>query len=136
MQNFFLERWIRHYEGYSSHSKVNSNGHLTIGWGRNLEKGISPDEADLMFQNDLSQAIQNLDRFAWYAELPDFVQHALINLMFTLEYEKFLGLHDFIGAIKDKNYSLAAKELLNTPWAKQIGQRAKDISVWISEAQA
>jgi lysozyme len=127
------QAWIKTCEGLKLHTYIDTNGHCTVGWGRNLENGIRLDEAELMFQNDLKQTVEELEGCDWYNEQPDHVKNALINMNFNLGITKLLEFHGMIDALKTKNYTLAAQEALNSLWAKQVGQRAKDIALMIRQ---
>ena len=127
-----LELWIKNCEGLDLHTYVDTNGHVTVGWGRNLENGIRLDEAELMFQNDLKQTISELETLPWFSSQPQGVKNALINMNFNLGITKMLEFKDMITALEHKNYSAAAQAALNSLWAKQVHQRAKDIAVAIS----
>lgn len=130
-----LKLWIKNCEGLDLHSYIDTNGHLTIGWGRNLENGIRQDEAELMFQNDFKQSVDELKKHDWYEMQPEGVQMALINMNFNLgihKLEQFVGM---INALREKNYTLAAQEALNSLWAKQVHQRATDIALMIREGK-
>jgi lysozyme len=66
---------------------------------------------------------------------PEGVQMALINMNFNLgihKLEQFVGM---INALREKNYTLAAQEALNSLWAKQVHQRATDIALMIREGK-
>lgn len=125
--------WIKKCEALKFHIYVDSTGNPTIGWGRNLRKGISLDEAELMFQNDFKHAVSELKSCYWYLTLPAGVQAALINMNFNLGLEKLSQFTKMIAALVARNYTLAAQEALNSKWATQVGQRAKDIAVMIRE---
>lgn len=128
-----LEAWIKKCEGLKLETYVDTTGHLTVGWGRNLDNGIRLDEAELMFQNDLKQATQELKECPWFLDLPDGVQKALINMNFNLGIHKLSTFKKMIAALVDKNYTLAAIEALDSLWAKQVGERAKDIALMIRQ---
>lgn len=130
-----LQDWIKNCEGLDLKSYVDTNGHLTIGWGRNLEDGIRLDEAELMFQNDLKQTIGELEPLSWFNSQPQGVKNALINMNFNLGITKMLEFEDMICCLERKNYPGAAHAALNSLWAKEVGQRAKDIAVMISEGK-
>ena len=130
-----LQQWIKNCEGLDLHTYVDTNGHVTVGWGRNLENGIRLDEAELMFQNDLKQTISELETLPWFSSQPQGVKNALINMNFNLGITKMLEFKDMITALEHKNYSAAAQSALNSLWAKQVHQRAKDIAVMIQEGK-
>lgn len=126
-----LQAWIKNCEGLDLNTYIDTTGHCTVGWGRNLENGIHLDEAELMFQNDYKQSVEELSQHDWYNMQPEGVRMALINMNFNLgihKEEQFVGM---INALKEKNYTLAAQEALNSIWAKQVHERAKDIAVMI-----
>ena len=130
-----VQAWIKNCEALSLKLYVDTTGNPTIGWGRNLRKGLSMDEAELMFQNDLKEAIAELETCSWYHSQPDGVKSALINMNFNLGIGKLLQFRQMIAALTDKNYTLAAQEALNSRWATQVGQRAKDVAVMIREGK-
>lgn len=130
-----LQIWIKKCEGLDLHGYVDTRGHLTIGWGRCLENGISLDEAELMFNNDYDLAKQQLNKQDWFNIQPDGIKSALINMNFNLGIEKLLEFKGMIYALKDKNYELAAQEALNSEWAKQVHHRANDVAEMIKEGK-
>jgi lysozyme len=130
-----LELWIKNCEGLDLHTYVDTNGHVTVGWGRNLENGIRLDEAELMFQNDLKQTIGELEPLAWFSTQPQGVKNALINMNFNLGITKLLEFKDMISALEKKDYTTAAQAALNSVWAKEVHERATDIAVMIRAGQ-
>ena len=126
-----VQAWIKQDEGLKLETYVDTTGHLTVGWGRNLQNGIRLDEAELMFQNDLTQTVNELLQQPWYGSLPHNVQNALINMNFNLGITKLLEFKDMITALEHKNYRAAAQAALNSLWAKQVPNRAKEIAVMI-----
>jgi lysozyme len=129
-----IRAWIKHYEGYRDHPYVDSAGKVTIGYGRNLSDcGISREEAEMLFQNDFESCKKQLSEFEWYWEQPHLVRYALVNMCFNLGISKLLLFNKMIEALKEKNYTKAAIEALDSKWAKQVGQRAKDIASIIRE---
>jgi lysozyme len=130
-----VQQWIKKCEALKLQMYIDTTGNPTIGWGRNLRKGISSDEAELMFQNDFKETIAELQVCDWYLALPYGVKSAIINMNFNLGIHKLLGFKRMIGALTDKNYTLAAQEALDSLWATQVGQRAKDVAVMIREGK-
>lgn len=123
-----LKRWIKGDEGVKLHPYLDITGHVTIGWGRNLDNGISEDEAELMFENDFNRSVKELEQFSWYLNQPDSIKYALINMNFNLGITELLGFHQMIHALVDKNYEEAIKAALNSKWALQVPHRAQEIT--------
>ena len=123
------QAWIKKDEGLRLDTYVDTNGHVTVGYGRNLENGITPDEAELMFQNDLKRTLDELEQHDWFNNAPQKVQDALINMNFNLGITKLLEFKEMIEALENKNYRAAAQAALNSLWAKQLPNRSKEIAV-------
>jgi lysozyme len=126
-----LQAWIKNCEDLKTHPYLDTTNHVTIGWGRNLDNGISLDEAELMFQNDFKRAANELRGYVWYVQQPVGVQCALVNMNFNLGIDKLLGFKKMIVALLAKDYTTAALEALDSKWANQVHKRANDIAVMI-----
>lgn len=136
MKKIDIKNWIKKCESCVLTPYFDTEGIMTIGWGRNLrDNGIRQDEADLMFDNDFDYCEKMLSHYDWYIYQPDSVQAALINMCFNLGITRLKGFKRMIAALENKNYALAAKEALNSKWATQVGQRAKDVALMIREAK-
>ena len=98
---------------------------LTIGVGRNIEdRGLREDEIDLMLANDIKEAeatartlVRNFD------QLDDVRQEVVVNMAFNLGMPRLSGFKRFIAALWEQNYSLAAAEMQDSSWYRQVGQR-------------
>jgi len=131
-----LKEWIKRCEGFDSHLYFDTTGNETIGWGRNLRaNGISQEEADYLFNNDFIRCKRELLECSWYIDQPEGVQGALINMCFNLGLTRLKEFKGMINALEMKNYTLAAQEALNSKWATQVGQRAKDVAVMLREGK-
>lgn len=133
MDHSQVKQWIKGCEALKLHPYLDTTKHVTIGWGRNLDNGISSDEAELMFQNDYKRTVDELEKLDWYVMQPENIQCALINMNFNLGIEKLLEFRGMIEALKEKNYNLAATQALNSVWANQVHSRAQDIAAIIKE---
>ena len=111
-------------------------GVLTIGWGRNLDdNGISQEEADFLFDNDFNRCERELGTCSWYTAQPEGVKGALMNMCFNLGLPRLKGFKRMIAALEAKNYTVAAQEALNSKWATQVGDRAKDVALMLREGK-
>jgi lysozyme len=129
-----IEAWIKKCEGFNTHPYLDATGKVTIGWGRNIDQnGINAQEAEFMLENDIHRCIGELNAYSWYYTQPSKVQMALINMCFNLGISKLLTFKKMIAALQEDNYNAAATECLNSEWAAQVGQRARDVAVMIRE---
>ena len=108
---------------------------LTIGIGRNLEqKGISLEEADTLLDNDVSQFEQEVynkvdkEMGINLLSINDERRAVLINMAFNLGVNGLCKFKNMLSAIKKHDYELAAKEMLNSRWATQVGDRADELA--------
>jgi lysozyme len=110
-------------------------GKLTIGVGRNIEDiGITEDEARYLLDNDILRVCDELDRnLPWWRDLSDARQRVLVDMVFNLGISRFMQFQNTIAAIESGDYDLASKEMLDSRWADQVGNRAKTLSRMMRE---
>jgi lysozyme len=106
-----------------------SAGKLTIGIGRNLDdKGISKNEANHLFENDLDDVMQDLFLvFPDFESHPENVQIAMMDMRFNLGGGGFRQFKKMIAAVQRKDYRLAADEMQDSRWFSQVGRRGKKL---------
>lgn len=106
-----------------------SEGKLTVGVGRNIEdKGISKAEAMFMFNNDVDDTFDDLDRACpWWTEMPAAAREALANMCFNLGLPRLLSFRKMLACLRNRDYLGAAREAVDSRWASQVGDRAKRI---------
>lgn len=105
-------------------------GKLTIGIGRNLsDRGISTEESRYLWNNDIDEVEKTLDRaFGWWRTLTEARQRVLVNMCFNLGLSRLLLFRKTLTAIHDGNYAEAAREMLESKWAQQVGARAERLA--------
>lgn len=117
-------------EGRRSRIYTDTVGKITGGVGRNLtDRPFSYDEIELMLENDITMAAKELDRVApWWKTLNDARQNVLANMCFNLGAARLLGFKNFLAYAQAGRYDAAAGEMLNSTWAKQVGDRAQRLA--------
>jgi lysozyme len=129
-----LKDWIKKCEGFRAFPYLDTVGKVTIGYGRNIDDlGISAAEAEFMLDNDLARCEKDLSQYSWYLIQPDNVKMALMNMCFNIGIHRLTGFKKMITALINKDYTNAALEALDSKWATQVGQRAKDVASMIRE---
>jgi len=103
-----------------------SAGFLTLGVGRNIEeRGITMDESDYLLANDIQICEEEAARvFKWYDTLSDVRQRVILNMVFNLGLTKLLNFKKFLAAMEAEDWEEAGKQMLDSRWAKQVGNRA------------
>jgi len=135
MSETIYEMLMRH-EGLKLKPYRDTVGKLTIGVGRNLEDtGISQGEAFNLLRADLVRVRKGLDKYLpWWAEQPERVRLVLQNMAFQLGSAGLLRFKRFLAALQRHRYSDAAKEMLDSDWAKQTPNRAGELAEIVAVA--
>lgn len=122
---------IKH-EGYERYPYTDTLGKTTIGVGYNLtDRGISEAWINNQLETDINYFYNFLyTTFGWFKSLNDPRQIALVDMCF-MGAKNLLTFKKMIAALEAKNYYLAAKEMLNSKWANQVGKRAQDLAEMI-----
>ena len=128
-----LKQQLINDEGSVEHAYEDSEGYLTIGVGRLIDKRkggkLSEDEIDYLLENDIDEKVnQVLREFAWYQDLNDVRQEVIVNMVFNLGLEGFKKFKMTIAAIAKHDFLAASQEMLKSRWAAQVGQRATRLS--------
>jgi len=104
-------------------------GNITGGVGHNFtDRGISPKVCEVMEDEDIDTAVNDLSQFKWFSALSDVRQNVVINMCFNMGITRFRGFHHMIEAIEAGDYSKAAAEMLDSAWPSQVGDRAKRLA--------
>ena len=105
-------------------------GKLTIGYGFNLDdEGIDEDIADFWLIYKVKKFEAELAKnFPTYRVLDAARQDVLCNMAYNLGISRFMGFRQMLAAIERNDYVTAAKEMLNSSWAQQVGFRAQRLA--------
>jgi lysozyme len=104
-------------------------GHLTIGYGHNLENGISKEAAEFILEQDMAAAEKSVTKqFAWWKRLNEVRQFVLVDMCFNMGLGKLCTFKKMLSAMQRGDYTAAANEMLNSRWAVQVGRRAKELA--------
>ncbi len=125
-----LKALIIKHEGLKRYPYHCTAGKLTIGVGRNLDdNGIREKEAMYMLYNDLTETQDELRaNVPFFDQLSDPRRMALIDMCFALGLPRFLTFKKMLKAISERNYDCASEEILDSKWARQVGERADDVA--------
>jgi len=140
-----LVKMLRRHEG-----EVKTNGrHLayrcpagywTIGIGRNIDPenglGLSDDEVDYLLSNDISRVIKELgSAFPWFSDLDEARRDAMIDVCFNIGLPRLKGFEKALEAMARDDFEEAADEFLNSKWARQVGNRAIEVTDMIRKGR-
>jgi len=128
-----LKNQLIYDEGTRASAYKDSEGYITIGVGRLIDetKGgtLSADEIEFLLDNDIDKIINlTIREFEWYYDLSEIRQEVILNMIFNLGLNGFKKFKNMIGALKGHNWEDAAREMLDSKWSGQVGQRAIRLS--------
>tara|TARA_Y100000310_G_scaffold337230_1_gene423800 strand:- start:807 stop:1226 length:420 start_codon:yes stop_codon:yes gene_type:complete len=134
-----LERMLIRHEGLRLKPYKDTRGKLTIGVGRNLtDVGISRSEAIELLHHDLGAiyiTIFNSGKTAWVQHLDVVRVDVVTSMIFNMGLRKFLTFRKAIQAMKAGDWGEAAREMLDSQWAGQVGGRARTLAAMMREGK-
>ena len=135
-----LMKMLKRHEGIETHAYTDSVGKVTIGVGRNIDPnqglGLSEEEISFMLGNDIDRVEDELyANFKWVIHLTEARYDAMVNLCFNLGLPRLLKFKKALAAMQAGDYATAADEFLDSRWAKQVGQRAIEITDMIETGE-
>jgi Phage-related lysozyme (muraminidase) len=103
---------------------------LTIGYGFNLEDcGIPEVVAAFWLEYEVKEVERELAKnFPTYRVLDKVRQDVLLNMAYNLGVPKLMEFRNMLSAICENDYATAAKHMLDSKWAKQVGMRAQRLA--------
>jgi len=127
---------IRH-EGLRLKPYRDIKNKLTIGVGRNLDDtGITREEALTLLNNDIATVRREVELgLAWVSRLNPARKDVILDMVFNLGLPRFRRFTRTIAAIKAEDWEDAAREMLDSQWAKQVGKRAKELAAMMTRGK-
>ena len=121
---------IKKHEGYKSEVYQCTEGYDTIGYGFAIKDlYLSKDVCDIILAEKLAKLQSNISRkFEWFDDSPVIVKDAVTNMCYQLGLSGFSKFKKTIYYLETEQYEEASTECLDSLWAKQTPNRAKDIS--------
>ena len=131
---------LKRHEGMETHAYECSEGKVTVGVGRNIDKeggiGLSDDEVDYLLQNDVERVIKELAaEYPWFSDLDDVRRDAMVDISFNLGATRLRLFKRALSAMEVGNYAEASTEFLDSKWARQVGGRALELTDMISSGE-
>jgi len=126
---------IKRHEGFRSKVYKCSEGYDTIGYGfaiKDLE--IDKDIAELILMRKIKKLLERIIKtFNWFEKAPDNVKYVVTNMCYQLGVRGFGQFKKTIHLLETKEYKEASIEVLDSLWAKQTPNRAKELSEALSK---
>ena len=121
---------LKVHEGVRSKVYLDTEGIETIGVGRNLrDRGLSDDEIELMLANDIRDFQEEVERaFSWWSDLDDVRQRVVVDMAFNMGLGSLSKFVNTLSHIENGRYEESGVEMLDSKWARQVGDRANVLS--------
>jgi len=114
-------------EGFRATAYRDSRGFLTIGYGFNVDGGITRYAAGALMEAQLAEARADIDGYPWYQACDPVRQGVLVELCFNMGLQKLLGFQKMLAACTAKDWQTAGAELKNSAWFGEVGQRGPQL---------
>ncbi len=116
---------VKRHEGFRTKAYQDTVGVWTIGYGTNLQElEIDKDIAEVFLMDALEECRRQLETRDEYQTCSLVRREVLIEMCYNMGYPRLSKFKKMWAAIDVGNYTLAAKEMLDSLWAAQVGQRA------------
>ena len=105
--------------------------------GRNIQdRGITEDEARYLLKNDIKIVEDELlTRQPVVAGLDSVRQRVLVDMGFNLGLPILMKFQNMWAAIEDEDYHEAARQMMDSRWASQVGRRAERLAQAMSSGE-
>lgn len=110
-------------EGFSARAYRDTVGRLTIGYGFNIDAGISQSAAVALLTSQVTDVWAQLSVCWWWASLDDVRASAVIDVAFNVGVAGLLHFPRMLSAIGAKDWVTAKMELLDSDAARQLPSR-------------
>ena len=123
------------YEVYDDHLgyKTFGIGHLVKPtdeeYGAPCGTPVSEERVNSVFDEDVETYIAEAEKvFGNLQEMPQEAQQVIVNMCFNMGEPRLSQFKKFIKAIHDEDWKTASVEMLDSRWAKQVGDRANRLA--------
>ncbi len=111
-------------------------GNPTIGYGRLLTsgRGISLTEAGALLFRDIDETVDACsDSFPWFDDLDETRAAVIASMVFNMGLPRFMGFKKLQAAAMRSDWSLAAKEIMDSKAARDLPKRYNKLAKMIQQ---
>ena len=121
---------LKIHEGYKPTVYKCTAGVDTIGIGFAIKDlNLSEEVCELILTEKLEALEERFEKkFDWFQESPVEVRNVMLNMAYQLGFAGFCKFKKTIAYLEEAEWELASKEMLDSRWAKQTPNRAKELS--------
>ena len=125
---------IKKHEGFRAKVYQCTEGYDTIGYGFAIKDlKLSEEVCNIILTEKLAKLQFDIsNKFEWFEDSPEIVRNVVINMCYQLGLTGFSKFKQTIYYLETEQYEEASLECLDSLWAKQTPNRAKELSELIS----
>ena len=125
-----LIKQIKKHEGFRSTVYECTEGYETIGYGFAIKDlKLDEDIAELILIRKLADLVARIkETFPWTKDAPEEIQDVVVDMCYQLGINGFSKFKKTIYLLETEQYEEASVEMLDSLWAKQTPNRAKELS--------
>lgn len=132
------EDLVKH-EGYITEIYLCSENYPTFGIGHMITEDdmeytwpvgtpVTDERILQVFHDDCKVAVTDVELLVDnLSDHPDFVSRVLVNMAFNIGRPRLSKFKNMLAAIEAKDYNLAAEEMIDSKWYRQVGRRSKEL---------
>ena len=125
-----LLKEIKRHEGFKSRVYKCTEGYDTIGYGFAIKDlDLDEDIAELLLMRKIQKLLERIIiAFSWFKDSPNEIKFVVSNMCYQLGIKGFSKFKKTIYYLETEQYEEASIEMLDSLWAKQTPNRAKELS--------
>ena len=131
MREEAIKIMIQRHEGIMPRVYLDTVQVPTGGYGHAFLVGspISHKVADLLFEDDYNRCLKDYEQLRpLIGELDPIRRAVILDMLFNLGLPRLKEFKKTLAAIRAKDFEEAAKEMLDSKWARQVGYRARKLA--------
>ncbi len=114
---------------------------LTIGYGCNIDEGISEDLAREILWHQIREKWAALtNAYPWVRTLDNARQEVLLNMAFNMGLTRLGGFRKMLAALRVNDHERAADEMVDSDWYRDLdklgSRRAKRLTAQMRDGKA
>ena len=117
---------IKEHEGFRGYAYKDSLGYDTIGYGTKLP--LTKEEAELILKHRLNAFTKEVNEKLEWLDIPPDKMEILYEMAYQMGVSGLLKFRNMLSALNEKDYKTAAKEMLDSRWARQTPNRASELA--------
>ena len=131
-----LKERIKEHEGFRNKVYLDHLGNRTIGYGHlclpnekwDDDKIYDSKELNKTFEYDFNIACKDAEKLIAKDSIHPDAFGCLVNLTFNIGFPRASKFVKMLAALKKQEYKIAAKEILDSRYANQVPNRARELS--------